>query len=66
LPTVFSPEVLLSLSRADVAKALEEPRKLGLTSEGTAWTLKGRTIAELADRLGAQLRRQAQKDVGLG
>jgi DNA-binding response OmpR family regulator len=47
-------------------KALEEPRKLGLTSEGPDWTLKGRTIAELAERLGAQLRRQAQKDVGLG
>jgi hypothetical protein len=36
------PELLQSLSRSDVANALDAAKKLGLMGEGSAWTLKGR------------------------
>jgi hypothetical protein len=65
-PDFLSREMLASLPRARIESALEEARQAGLLDAGTTWTLKGGTVRQLAERLLPTLKREMDRDRGLG
>jgi hypothetical protein len=63
---LLSREMLLALPPRRIASVLEEARKLGIIDEGPGWALKQREMATLVRSVGPALKREMERDQGLG
>jgi hypothetical protein len=63
---LLSRDMLLALGPKRVASVLTEIRSAGLADEGPAWALRQREMAALVKNLGPALKREMERDRGLG
>jgi hypothetical protein len=63
---IFSPEMLRSLPPRRIEGVLEEVRKAGLADTCPAWALRQRELNDLTKRLAPALKREMEREQGLG